>query len=122
MLGGPESLLKLPPRNRLSGIADRTNMFVSAIASSTTNYPCLTDANSIIITGCYITWIADTDCYINWYDGRAGSGDTSSAASGTSMFLPAGVMVDFWHRPQDNSFSVIQKTASGFIDRWLSNP
>lgn len=123
MLGGPESLLRLPPRNRAATLAKGSETFVNTVTGSSQNLSVLTNADAIPATGCYVTWIFETDVYFNVYDGRSGSGDTPVAASAAnSEFVPAGVYNDWWHPQEANSFSVIQKTTGGGVYRHRSNP
>lgn len=123
MLGGPESLLRLPPRNRVATLIKGSETFVTTVTGSSQNASVLTNADAIPPTGCFVTWIFETDVYFNVYDGRAGSGDTPVAASAAnSPLVPAGVYNDWWHPQEANSFSVIQKTTGGNVYRWRSNP
>lgn len=70
--------------------------------------------------GCYITWIAETDCYLHFYGTDEAPGTPSSV---NSLFLPAGVYVDWWHRAKlESKVTVVQKTAAGNLYRWPSSP
>lgn len=114
-----ETILKCPPysTNATTPLSGPTHkVFVSTIGGASNSY-------AVMLTGTFppmggwFTWVSDTDCYINW----GPFSNINSAAAGSSLFLPAGVYLDFWHRPLlEDGFSVIQKTAGGSIYRWMS--
>jgi hypothetical protein len=113
-----EAILKCPPygsgSTALSGALHR--VFISAIGAVSQSYQVMT-SGTFPPTGGYFTWISDTDCYVNWGPFT----NINSASASTSLFLPAGVFVDFWHRPLlEDGFSVIQKSGGGNITRWMS--
>ena len=68
-------------------------------------------------TGCFITWVADADCYIHF-----GATSTLAAATSAAFLLPANTPTDFFHQPNaDDFFSVVQKTTAGTLKRYRSN-
>lgn len=86
-----------------------TTAFGAAATAATLSTPSLGG------TGGYITWIADADCYVIWGNSTMGAADSGG------LYLPAGVFVNYFHRPMvDDYFSVIQKTAGGNLKRWRS--
>lgn len=117
---GLETILKIAPHRQ------GTSFPASARA---TTYSGVSAADAVVNggvfetkfpTGAWITWIAETDCYLHFY----GTDETPVAASASnSIFLPGGVFVDWWHRPKLESLvNVIQKTAGGNLYRWPSSP
>lgn len=112
-LGQVEGLLKCPPYAQ-SGDANRrvTQLAISGAAAGL-----VLAAPTITPTGNYVSWISDTDCYVNW----GNSASQIFATSSISVFMPAGVVWDFWHTPKDDWVSVIQKTAGGKLYFWRSN-
>jgi hypothetical protein len=117
MLAEQSALLRLPPY--ANGTLERTQIFRTAIgaASASANVLGASAFAPLTPTGAYVSWIADTDCYVAWANG---SGPAVTAIN--AMFMPAGVLFEFWHRPIDNVVSVIQKTTGGSLFHWLSNP
>lgn len=119
---GIEALLKRPPHfaaDVLPGISPIRRTAIGG-ASSAADFILNGGDAAVPPTGCYVTWIADTDCYLHMQSSTI-AGFAATAAS--SMFLPAGVFVDWWHKPLfDDRVVVIQKTAGGFLYRWMSSP
>lgn len=119
---GIEALLKRPPHN-----TSDNNPGVSWIrrtvigpTSSSADFILNGGDSAVPPTGCYVTWIADTDCYLHM---QSSSIAGFAASASTSQFLPAGVFVDWWHKPLiDDRVVVIQKSASGILYRWMSSP
>lgn len=70
--------------------------------------------------GLFITWLAESDTYINW----AGDGVAQPTASATNgILLPGGVMRTFFHRAGKDTFvGFIQKSTGGNLYRWMSQP
>jgi hypothetical protein len=125
---GTETTLKAPPHpatgtdttyNVNVGAGVRTTAIGGAAVSDNVLNGGTFDA--IYKTGVWITWVSDTDCYLHFQP--SGQASTLTNASATnSLFLPAGVMVDFFHRPNhDDIVVVIQKTAAGRLYRWQSS-
>lgn len=114
-----EAILKCPPYGNSSTALSAAShrIFISAIGATPQAYAVML-SGTFPANGGYFTWISDTDCYVCWGPFT----NISTASSSNAMFLPAGVFVDFWHRPLlEDAFSVIQKTAGGNISRWMSN-
>lgn len=118
--GNFEAVMKLPPGPSDSTTAKNRpfSSAVGAVGLVVTPVTTLTATDAAAIPnpfGCYITWISDTDCYV-----RIGT-SAMNIATTSDQFLPAGVSMEWWHRPVDTHFSVIQKTASGTIKRYASS-
>jgi hypothetical protein len=117
---GVETILKRPPRDSSYGARGSR---VSTIGVASDNDMVLNNwvsGNTVLqTTAVWITWIADTDCYIAFYQqGAAGTVMTST----NGIFLPAGVYLDLWHIPRaDDRVAFIQKTAGGNLFRWQSS-
>jgi hypothetical protein len=107
-----EALHKRPPHVGADGMEVLNTAFTG---TGTAGALCLT---AMPDGGCYISWIADADCYIV-FGSVAGM---AVATSTNGFYLPAGVAMDFWHqRKMDDFFSVVQKTAAGTLKRYRSN-
>jgi len=111
--------MKRPPHGATSG--DEFEVYSTTVSAVTTAATLCTSAapgrSSIPIPiGCFITWIADTDCYI-----RVGTAGVAAATS-ADYYMPAGVAFEWYHLSStDTHFTVIQKTAGGTLKRYRSN-
>lgn len=124
---GVETILKVPPHPS-SGIDTANNnvsigasVRSSAVGAASTSDNVLNGGALATLTqlGVWITWCSDTDCYIHFQP----PGGSSAASSTNSLFLPAGVERDYFHRPnRDDTVFMIQKTAGGRLYRWQSSP
>jgi len=112
-LGSLDARLKIPPFAQ-SDLAAR-RVILAAIGGTSTGG---TIGINIPPTGCFISWVADTDCFIHW----GNSSNQIAASSSVSMYMPTGVVFDFWHTTFDNYFQAIQKTAAGKLYYWRSSP
>jgi hypothetical protein len=114
MLGQSEAIQKRPPRG--NGTGERGEVFATAFTGASTTAAVLPGTGIPALVGCFVTFVADADCYIRF-------GTSAVAAATTSdWLLPANVERDFWCNPtEDTNFSVIQKTAAGTLKRFRSN-
>ncbi len=115
MHGQAAAILKRPPHGASSG--DAFEVYTTAFTGSSSASTAVLPSNGGLPSGgCFVTWIADADCYV-----RVGKGTVAAATSG-DWFLPAGVQVDWWHNDtEDLNFTVIQKTSAGNLKRYRSN-
>lgn len=114
MLGQTEAINKAPPHG--NGTGDPTATFVTAVVTASSVATAVLGGATIPDTGAFITWIADTDCYIRFGNASVG------AATVNDWYLPAGVEKDYRHHPVDDThFTVIRRTADGTVRRARSN-
>ena len=123
-----ETILKVPPHAAGDTVANtaqqavRVTAFTGASAVDQILFGWNTAVTTLSrVTGVWVTWIADADCYIHFESVLISSGQNASAT--VSLYLPAGVAFDFFHMPKrDDNVRVIQKLAGGNLYRWQSSP
>lgn len=101
-------------------------MFATTVVAAATQIAILNDTLGVVNIpegGVFISWMSDTDCYLHFAAAFAFGGGLASASPTNSLFLPAGVMLTFFHRRGfESRGSVIRKTADGTLMHWMSQP
>lgn len=114
-----EAVVKRPPRG--NGSTERGEPFVTNITtvsiSATFVIPNAgATASALPLTGAFVTWVADVDCYI-----RVGTSTLTSATT-SDWVIPAYTVVEWRHdETNDTHFTARSVSGSGTIRRYISN-
>jgi hypothetical protein len=112
------ALIIWPPGTPGSGLFNET---FSTDIPLTTSPATLTQPNALLplpVTGSFIRFCPDTDCYVRF----AATAALCGAATVNDWFWGAGIVVDHWCEPgRHDWFAVIAKTTIGKFKRYRTN-
>jgi len=121
MLGQGAAIAKRPPHasgsTETDGSADPIAIEPTVAVTAVSTAAALVLSGGIPIGGCWVTFVADTDCFIHF----GPSSSLPAASSTVSWPLAAGVEKDYWCNEKDQYFRVIRKTADGILRRARTN-
>jgi hypothetical protein len=109
VLGQAGAIAKKPPHAAGSGDITQVETAVAVTAVSTA--AALVLASGVPMTGTWVTFVSDTDCFIHW-----GPNASIAAASSTASWpLVAGQQYEYFISEADQYFRVIRKTSDGTL-------